>query len=488
MGKQFTVTGVPFGASLPNSTMYTVGNVVILTDLQFADLPSWYSQYYSGLTSVTDPAPDPNWTSSVYTTAASSVQKIAIVGDSISANSGSMDVVTPTNNQFWGVKGWASVANSLTGARCQWIAPGLTGPGSLADPNGSLHSSSPSGIGFCLGGLSTQEMLTYGYMAAAVASAANIIIVHGGTNDCNNGTDATTISNNLLTMWRMATAVGKRVIATTILPRDSTVISGTKLAALNLANRLIRQNASSEPGVYLCDWHSPMLDANGAAPSGGAASAWFLDGLHPNGAGSWRMGTTLATTLNGLLNQRTPSDYLLIDTGDVLTPNPYATGNVSGVATSWTVTNVGSPTSITSTKVARTDLIPGAWQQVVSVAATANTDGWNVQVTDSTTATWNTGDFAYAFAEIQADASGWDCRGMQLDVVKSGVATIASANNIASAERTALTTNLGPAPTGGLILVTPRVQLDASLTAVRAVLRFFGSGTIRVGRMGVIKV
>jgi lysophospholipase L1-like esterase len=400
------------------------------------------------------------------------------VGDSITNNGGALDAVTATNTQAWYAKGFWWIADALTGHRCTMIFPGPSGPGS--------PSAGAAGIAFALGGLVTTDILGGGYMAAAVASPANIIGVHIGTNDVNAGTPAAAIMGNILAIWRMATTVGKKVIATTILPRDSTIITGAKLSALNAVNQLIRQNAAVEPNVYLCDWHASMLDSAGSAPGAGV-SQWSQDGLHPNPAGGWRMGTALAATLGPLLAPRTPPDHLPINPADSLTPNPIAAGGTTS-PTSWTLTNVGAPTSVTGSKIPRTDLLPGALHQVVAVAATANTDGFTITITDSTTTDWAAGDVVYGFAEIWGLAAGWDCRGMQLDVVKSGVATVASANMIASADRTALTTSLGPAPAGGIILVTPRVTLDPSLTAVRAVLRFYGSGTIQVGRMGVRKI
>lgn len=411
------------------------------------------------------------------------INTLTAVGDSITNNSGAIDPLNPTATQLMYSKAYAEVANCLSGHKCQWVTPGTTGPGSVA--------AGSTGSAFALGGIYTDDVIYGGYMAAAVASAANTIVVHIGTNNVNRGDSASKIINDILQIWRMATSVGKRVIATTICPRDSSVITGAKLIVVNDVNRQIRLNAGTEPGVFLCDWYAALLDSSLNAPSSGAASQWTIDGLHPNPIGGWRMGSALAPILASLNVPDLPGDHLPINPGDVLTPNPFALGNTAGVATSWTITNVGAPTSVTPTKVTRpvgTDLVPGEFQQIVTVAATANTDGFTITLTDSTTSDWAVGDQLYACAEIQADSAGWDCRGLQLDVVMTGAAGVSSVNAIASADRTALTVPYNPAPVGGVVLVTPRIQVPASVTAVRAVLRWFGSGTIRVSRMGVRKI
>lgn len=410
------------------------------------------------------------------------VNTLTSVGDSITNNGGAIDPSLPSGSQNYTCRNYAEVANILSGHKCRWVTPGLTGPGSIA--NGSAGNS------FSLGGIYTEDVLYGGYMAAAVASDANIIVVHIGTNNVNRGDTSAAMMADILAIWRMGTSAGKRVIATTILPRDSTVITGAKLTALNDLNQKIRTAAAAESGVTLCDWHAAMLDANAAAPGTGA-SQWSADGLHPNVAGGWRMGSMLAPVLASVVNSGLPPDHLPINPADVITPNPFATGNVAGVATSWTLTNVGAPTSITPTKVARAVsgiVVAGEWQQVVAAAATANTDGFTLTLTDSTTADWAVGDIVYAVAEVQADAAGWDCRAIYLDTVMTGAAGVASNPLIASAERTALTVGLQPPPVGGLVLVTPRIQVPASVTAIRAVFRFFGSGTVRVSRIGVRKV
>jgi len=405
------------------------------------------------------------------------------VGDSITNNTGALDPTSPSGNQLLAVKGWGPLGNALAGGQFSWVAPGVSGPGSVA--------AGSSGAAFALGGIYTDDILTGGYMAAAVASSADVIVVHIGTNNVNRGDTASKIVTDLLAIWRLGTAAGKRVVATTILPRDSTVITGAKLAVLNSVNQQVRALAAAEPNVFLCDWHAALLDSGGAAPSGGSASAYTIDGLHPNAAGGWRMGSVLAPVLAALRLPETPADWLPIDPADTLTPNPFATGNVSGVATSWTVTTQGTPTSITKTKVARyaTDLRPGEMQQVATVAASASADGWTCTVSNANVGTdWSVGDTVYAACQLEADAAGWDCRHLQLDVVLSGSAVVASVGNEASSERTALTVPLGPAPVGGLVFVTPRIVVPAGVTTVRATLRFYGSGTVRILALGTRKV
>ena len=125
------------------------------------------------------------------------INTVTQVGDSISNLGGALDPANPTASQAMYVKSFGEVANALTGHRCQWIAPGTTGPGSIAGGG--------SGVAFALGGIYTDDILAGGYMAAAVASAANVIIVHIGTNNINRGDTAAKIMTDLLAIWRLAT-------------------------------------------------------------------------------------------------------------------------------------------------------------------------------------------------------------------------------------------------------------------------------------------
>lgn len=61
MGKQVTVTKVPAGVGLLNSSLYTIGHVVVLSDTQYAELPDWYINggYLTSISTVSDPAIPP---------------------------------------------------------------------------------------------------------------------------------------------------------------------------------------------------------------------------------------------------------------------------------------------------------------------------------------------------------------------------------------------------------------------------------------------
>jgi hypothetical protein len=413
--------------------------------------------------------------------AAPSVRKnrVTVVGDSITNNGGVLD---PTSVIQTNPLAWLMNANAILGNRFTLISPGATGPGSLADGAG--------GYGFCKGGLTAAQLLSGGYFDAAAASSADVVVVHAGTNDINAPTDGPTTANLILTGLRKITAAGKIAVATTILPRDSTVFTGTKLTAYDQANLLIREFAAVEPGVVLCDWAPAMLDTNGAAPSGSGASTWTSEGLHPNYLGGWRLGTVLAPVLDRIIPTQVPRDGLPSSNTISLTANPFAGGNVSGAPTSWSFGAVGTPTTQTKTIVARTDTMGGQWAQVATTAAVATTDGFTYSVPNSAGlgTTWNIGDTIFGTMEVQADLAGWDCRRLQLEVTFTGSALSAATNYLSSAALAAQTTLMMPAPVNGLTFITPRIVIPVGATTVRAIMRFYGSGTIRISRLGLQKV
>jgi lysophospholipase L1-like esterase len=331
-------------------------------------------------------------------------------------------------------------------------------------------------------------------LSAAVAADADVAVVHLGTNDIGGGASAATIAANLQAIWNALLASGKTVIATTILPRAYPSDTTAQKQALLDANRLIRANAQATRGVILCDWYPVLLDAS----TGLAKTAYLRDAqIHPNAIGASRMGKVLADVLAPLFpGYVTPGiGTSTTDTANVLAANGLMTGtggSVSGaaesgqVATGWTLYQDGSPTSVVASKVARTDLAPGEWQQLVFTAANPGTDGAHLQFQDLGVGTkWNIGDTVRFAAEFQTDAAGWDCRQLyvQLSCYGSPLTGFGLYSN--SSDTTALTQAILRPDSG--VIATPKLTIPTGTTRLQTMVFFKGSGTLRIGRCALIR-
>ncbi len=399
--------------------------------------------------------------------------QIALLGDSIPGQNFDLGVTVATN--FWSqAKGFLTWAQVLSRQR---FAPVYASPA-----DGAFGSS----------GQTTTQIIA-GDLAACAVSSADVVVVHAGTNDIGGGVAPATIAANLQTIWDTLVAAGKTVVATTILPRNNgDTATSTLTQNLRDTNRLIRSRAVTSRGVVLCDWYGALVDAT----TGLASTLYFSDGVHPNMAGAGRMGAVLAPVLAGL--QPSAADPLALDNHDSrdVLPNSLMTGtagaksgaNLTGnVATSCTATQIGTPTSIAASKVARTDLGVGEWQQFVVVAVAPTADGIQIQQQNTAVGVdWNIGDTVYLTVEFETDAAGWDCRSMHgsLDVFNG----IGAATDLryASSERTAMTAALYRPPSG--ILRTPNIVVGVGATRLQSNVYFYGSGTIRWGRMQIVKV
>jgi lysophospholipase L1-like esterase len=397
---------------------------------------------------------------------------IVLVGDSITNQN--TDYNESAAGQYWySNRGYFSWANVLLRHRFA-----LAGPSATDGEYGA-------------GGLTTTSLVASGDVTLAAAADADWAIVHIGTNDITaGGTTAAAIAARILAIWQTLTASGKRVIATTILPRNFAGDTGAMWQMVRDTNRIIRANAVITQGVILCDWYGALLDAT----TGLIGTTYTADGIHPNAIGAGRLGKVLADLLTPIVPTFEDLGQDNTDTLDVLT-NGLMTGTtgtktgaqVSGtVATGWTVTQTGTPTSVVCSKVARTDVFPGEWQQVVCTAA-AVTDGCDLTGQNLNVGTdWQIGETYYASVEFETDAAGWDARGFFANLVV--LTTTAQANDMYSnsSERAAMTAALYR-PTSG-VLRTPSILVPSGATRLQLRLWHYGSGTYRYGRAQLCKV
>lgn len=312
-------------------------------------------------------------------------------------------------------------------------------------------------------------------------------IVNIGTADVAGGDTYATITGKLATVFDRVRSAGIRLVATTILPRTS--FTATQLQVCYRVNEWIRDYGDTEPGTVLVDWHTLMADPSDGAPRTGMT----LDGTHPSVSGAARMGKMLADAIGPMIGgARTlaPSaadDYQLI-------ANPFLTGtagtagtDVTGdVADSWTVQRQGSVSSaIVASKVARTDGMPGEWQQVALTSGRSLT----IQGRFSKGTGWDTGDQVYAECEFERDDDWSGIEVFALRLSANGDTSIAGevlgGSNLLSED--------GFVPMSG-VLRTPPFTVTESATGLTPKVDFGASdasactGTLRLGSFALRKV
>lgn len=399
--------------------------------------------------------------------------RVALLGDSITNQNADIGTNTATRTYGSGYFWWANV---LLGGALTLVTNGTSDAefGTSGQTTGNIAG----------------DTLPSDDLTACAASDAHIVIVHAGTNDVRSDVSAATIAANLQTIWNTLLAAGKTVIATTILPSNYPGDTAARNQTIPDVNRLIRANAARTRGVVLCDWYGAMLDAS----TGYAGIAYLKtsDYVHPNVVGASRIGKVLADVLRPLVpavngagdvasttyDQKNLARSYSHMAGTSGTVNSPATGSL---ATGWTLYVDGSPSSVTASKVARSDVWPGSWQQVTQVANTVGSDGHHLLYQNTNVGTdWSVGDRVRASIEFETDSASWDCRALSLSLqFYNGIGSL-TGGEVSGAERSGLTTAIYRPPSG--VLWTLETTIPTGTTRLQLTPSFWGTGTIRWGR------
>jgi hypothetical protein len=245
--------------------------------------------------------------------------------------------------------------------------------------------------------------------------------------------------------------------------------------------------------VHVADFFTALV-----GPSGNAATpltnALVSDGTHPSAYGAALMARTVAPILATLF----PTRPNFPGPGDPknLAPNPFMTGTagslgtgVTGtVATGWYVADGGgSPTlSAVGSKVARTDGIPGEWQQV-AITSGAMRFLTGVDITTG----FAVGDTVHACVEFQTDPSmdTSGCTKLEAYIVSTGSANTAGCFTNTGTTYDGTEVPLTTFPRSG-VLRTPPMVVGSGTTGLEVWVRAWNlsaAGTLRIGRVALVK-
>lgn len=324
------------------------------------------------------------------------------------------------------------------------------------------------------------------------------VVFLAGTNDIALSPSQSTLQGNYLRVLNALLDRGIKVIICTVPPGNS--ITAFQLRLQGTFNHWLKDLARTQPGVYLADLHATLVEP----VAGGYSSSPLLtmDGIHPNTAGAARAGRKVAAVINAVVP---PVDVLGLGSQnsasalefESLTVNPYCTGTDGSVSSGVTGTSAhlmqitagsGTVTAVASI-VARTDLIAGNWQQVAVSASTGN-----VTVSQSSliaAGSWTPGRTQiYAQCEFEADADWANVTQFRLGAIakNAALANVGSAYDLNFAVGTDAYEAASMRPASG-VLRTPVLLVPTTTdTRVQFQVDFGGTGTFRLGRIGLYKV
>lgn len=300
------------------------------------------------------------------------------------------------------------------------------------------------------------------------------VLGFGHINSVSAGVSAAAIISDLDGMFDEIAASGARIVWGTDWVASTTTTAGR--AVSYAVNDWLRAQVGVRPGFYLAEYQSVMVDPTTGNPRTGYAS----DGLHQDGIGPRACADMLVRILDPLVPR---SDRLIASNDDPtnLIPNGMMVGGTT-YATSWANNGTGSQAVVS--KVARTDGLPGDWQQVV---VTSGTDyALRNRVAAGTTGSWVVGDTVYAECEFETDASGWNPTEFNLNVALYNTPVGAVTRSADMLHLNSVPASIGRAASG--IFRTPPITVPTGTSHVELNVALRGSGTYRIARARIARV
>lgn len=308
--------------------------------------------------------------------------------------------------------------------------------------------------------------------------------VLAGVNDIQQGKSAAWVIDALGDIYDALADAGILVIAGTVMPA-SVINTGGEIAAWYAVNQWIKAQGLTRKRFHVVDFAAPLCATDGTPKTNALAdeSGTFL---HPTALAAALMGARLAPVLATLFPPvdpfPTPGDPASIGPGPFMvgTGGSKGTGITGNVATGWTLQPIGTATAVGS-KVARTDGLPGEWQQIAVSAGDVSlqNDAWY---------TVTAGDQYKALVEFQADAgvtvTRFDCV-----ITPDGFAAHSAGALLRSPSGDTDPLVAWPLPTTG-VLETPTLTVPSGTVHGDVYIRTYGltGGNIRIGRVALVKV
>jgi lysophospholipase L1-like esterase len=304
-----------------------------------------------------------------------------------------------------------------------------------------------------------------------IAAAPGWCVVECGINDLDFVTEPDYILDNIDTICQALTGA------------NINPILWTNPGRTDLTDARRDNNEATNAGIrtYARAHGYPVIDAArllNVTTTGRISTAYTLDTIHLSHDGAMAVGVHAAAVLSPLMPEIDRLTMSTVDASNLVTNGAFV-GSTGGVATSWTESADAGVTR-TASKVARTDGLPGEWQQV---AITVNPGTWQRFQAPTITTGFSPGDVLELSVEFQTDASGW---GGTYPRVEAQIiyADFSNYNQAPTRDATAGAANdTSSRPTSGVITCPPFV---AGATNINVFLYCWGlTGTVRWGRCTV---
>jgi lysophospholipase L1-like esterase len=309
------------------------------------------------------------------------------------------------------------------------------------------------------------------HLPQVLASNAEACIVLAGTND---GDTVATVSGELKQVCDALADHGITPILCDVLPIADGIPS--RSAWLVTMKSAIKAICDADPRYIHLDWFN-VLDTNNDGVID-QISYFVEDGtkVHPDGDGMSRLGAYAATVLAPHIRPRDP--YAGVTW---ITPNPTLTVTGSGVTPDGWAVDPPPGATVTQSLAPRGDSL-GNWWQIGLTGSDPSANAYVRYDYGTYGSGWHAGDAVELVAEFQTDpdiSAAWNLRPVM--TLYPGPIT-----RIDSEISGTVVTDLLRAPEG--MLRTPPIIIPATTTSFSIVLQVHGTGTFRLGRVGIRKL
>jgi lysophospholipase L1-like esterase len=407
------------------------------------------------------------------------VAKIAVVGDSIVA-AGSEPPASPYFiAQFLG-NGWIGHMKSKCGRRIELVKNNIDGS----------YDHGISGIradGFMVGGTYRSTFVD------ALTGQSETIFICVGANDMTVTANATAASN-IISLWDEVLATGKNLVGIAIPPTRPPRPSNDEVAwkAAQVSTNVLLEAASKTRRMLYVDY-TPSVDLDN---DGYLDSICAGDHIHPNICGAARIGEYMATYALPFVSNEVQEEVPAYGSSNWLTPSPFVDGTIApnSVPTGWVASIAAFPAavpgySITRNIIARTDGLSGNLLEVITSGITTTDLRLTAPLVipqvyiDANGTSLTTSDTLQAYCEVEVVSGSF--YNIELSLAAGATRCIDLANN--GAMSVSQETSTIPLGTRQLLTTTWTPDTNGSYN-LRCHLRFYGNGTIKIGRTGIFKV
>lgn len=309
-----------------------------------------------------------------------------------------------------------------------------------------------------------------------VASRPDICAVMGGTNDLLASRPLTDIIADLTAIYEQLRTAGILVVAMEILP-SSRFNSVTVLAKQFAVNNFIAEYARAHPGIV-----PVRVAADVADPTSGLANTDLFRNeggqyVHLRVGAAARIGRRVWEALKPFVSV---FDLALSNNADPRNAirNGLMLGDVSGVATNWTISTADGAV-YTASKTTRDDM-PGSWQKVVLESGTINID--TVVPMASNVAWSSVNQTLTGEMEIRGDATNLTHLSL---TVQAENAQGGSFRRVVGMFDAYASSKIAPIPAALIRTQTMAAGYNASTTHARLRLTLRGAGTIELSRAAI---